>query len=182
MDKAQLKNLYITRRMSQRDIAEKLDCSEGKVRYFLKKYGITKKEDNIVLDSSPKVCPQCNLEKPKTEFYMKSLRGKKRPGSWCKSCMNNKVITRQRGYKNTYVQMKGGCCQACGFDKYDGAMEFHHVDPASKEETIARMARSPSSPEIIAELAKCVLVCSNCHKMIHAGVIECPPLSQNRDL
>jgi len=176
MDKANLRHLFITKRMTKKRIAEKLGCSEGKVKYFLDKYEITKNEENIVLDPTPRTCPQCNQQKPGTDFYMNSWKGKKRPGSWCKVCAASRNTTRYRDYKSFYVNLKGGCCQACGFNKYNGALEFHHVDPATKEETITRLMRHPSSPEILLELEKCVLVCSNCHKMIHAGVIECPEL------
>ena len=176
MDKSNLRNMYITRRMTKKKIAEKLGCSEGKVKYFLDKYEIIKNEENIVLDPTPRTCPQCSEVKPGTDFYMNSWRGKKKPGSWCKVCAANRTASRHRGCKNNYVQLKGGCCQSCGFNKYNGALEFHHVDPSTKEETITKMMKRPSSPEILVELAKCVLVCSNCHKMIHAGIIECPKL------
>jgi 5-methylcytosine-specific restriction endonuclease McrA len=181
MNKSQLRNLYISRRLTQSQIAEKLGCSESKVKYYLNKYDLVKREVSASTDETPKTCSSCNIEKPGTEFYMKSWKGKKALGSLCKICATKKTITRKRSNKAAYVKMKGGCCQACGFDKYDGALEFHHVDPATKEDRIGRMAKGPSSPELLAELAKCVLVCSNCHKMIHAGIIECPPLNQNKD-
>lgn len=28
------------------------------------------------------------------------------------------------------VAYKGGKCQVCGYNKYVGALEFHHVDPS----------------------------------------------------
>lgn len=181
MEKSKLKHLYISKRLTQSQIAEKMGCSESKVKYYLQKYDLVKKEILISTDETPKICSSCNVEKPGTEFYMKSWKGKRVVGSVCKICAKGKTMSRKRSNKATYVKMKGGCCQACGFDKYDGALEFHHVDPTTKEDRIGRMAKGPSSPELLAELAKCVLVCSNCHKMIHAGIIECPPLNQNKD-
>lgn len=179
MEKAQLKNLYITRGMTKKAIAEKSGYSESKVKYLLEKYGLTKNEKNPILDSTPKKCNQCGLEKPGTEFYMKSERGKKGIGNFCKVCASGKVVARYKSYKLSYLALKGGCCQVCGFDKYEGALEFHHVDPAEKDDSIAKMMRHPSSPKVLAELEKCVLVCSNCHRMIHAGIIECPKLLES---
>lgn len=31
------------------------------------------------------------------------------------------------------VAYKGGKCQCCGYNKYIGALKFHHVDPAQKD-------------------------------------------------
>jgi predicted HNH restriction endonuclease len=70
--------------------------------------------------------------------------------------------------------LKGGSCQVCKFDEYEGALEFHHVDPATKDDKLSKMTRSKLSKEIIDEINKCVLVCSVCHKMIHAGLRACP--------
>lgn len=177
LSKTELKKLYIGKKLSQRQIAERLNVSENKVKYFISKYELKRKEDNITTDESLKVCPQCGLEKKRNQFYMRSSHGVKRQGSWCKECMARKALDRNRACKASYVKMKGGACQSCGFNKYDGALEFHHADPKTKDETIARMTRNPLSPKLIAELEKCVLLCSNCHKMIHAKLIECPPLT-----
>jgi hypothetical protein len=35
-------------------------------------------------------------------------------------------------------------------------------------------SRQPSLENFIAELAKCICVCENCHRKIHAGVIVLP--------
>jgi len=91
--------------------------------------------------------------------------------------MTEQTAKRQRRYKDMYVKQKGGCCQSCGFNKYNGALEFHHIDPSQKDSKMSKMTRRPDNPEVQRELAKCVLVCSNCHRMIHAGIIDCPQLS-----
>jgi 5-methylcytosine-specific restriction endonuclease McrA len=177
LDRTTLKKLYIGKKLSKKEIAERLKVPEGRVRYFIMKYELKRREENSTTDESLKVCPQCGVEKKRLEFYMRSSYGVKRHGSWCKECVGKKSLNRNRSFKASYVRMKGGSCQACGFDRYDGALEFHHADPTTKDNIIARMTRNPSSPKLLAELEKCVLVCSNCHKMIHAKIIECPPLT-----
>lgn len=173
MLKSDLEELYLNQKLSQREIAKKLNCSQTNVRYYLSKYGLRRNKRRIVSDPSDKLCPKCLSTKPISEFYKAHKRAR---GSWCKTCMTKQVVERQRRYKAEYVRQKGGCCRACGFHKYLGALEFHHIDPSKKESKMAKITRSPDSPEVQAELAKCVLLCSNCHKMVHAGVIECPPL------
>jgi 5-methylcytosine-specific restriction endonuclease McrA len=177
MKKAELKNLYINRGLTKSQIAERYGYSESKVKYLLEKYEIKKNDKNPITDVTPKKCTQCGEEKPSTEFYIKSDKGKKTIGSACKVCASGKTVARYKSYKLGYLALKGGCCQACGFDRYEGALEFHHIDPATKDDAIAKMMRHPSSPKILAELEKCILVCSNCHRMIHAEIIECPKLN-----
>jgi predicted HNH restriction endonuclease len=74
------------------------------------------------------------------------------------------------------VELKGGKCQLCSFSEYLGALEFHHIDPKTKDEGVSRLIRGRLRQKVIDEVNKCVLVCSNCHKMIHAGIKKCPEL------
>lgn len=61
-------------------------------------------------------------------------------------------------------------------------MEFHHLDPSEKDFALGNVLASPRSwATLVAELKKCVLVCSNCHKEIHAGAAEVPPNAERFD-
>ena len=51
-------------------------------------------------------------------------------------------------------------------------LDFHHLDPSIKEFNLTR--NSIGWEKLKPELDKCVLLCSNCHRMIHAGVILLP--------
>lgn len=54
-------------------------------------------------------------------------------------------------------------------------MSFHHIDPATKLFDIAAAVRQKVTvAKLNAELVKCVCVCENCHRKIHAGVISLP--------
>jgi ribosomal protein L30E len=69
----------------------------------------------------------------------------------------------------------GGSCQCCGYNNCDNALELHHLDPSQKEFGFGRLRASPKSLEVLKqELKKCVLVCSNCHREIHAGIKTVP--------
>lgn len=58
-------------------------------------------------------------------------------------------------------------CLACG-ENDDAVLEFHHRDPKEKEGTISGMVRSGVPlKKVREEAAKCDIVCSNCHKIIH---------------
>jgi hypothetical protein len=58
-------------------------------------------------------------------------------------------------------------CHRCGFC-HPACMEFHHISPANKAATIALMPTQGYSLERIkAEIAKCIVLCSNCHRILH---------------
>lgn len=93
---------------------------------------------------------------------------------WCNKDRPKKMVAQKQAkrteLKRRCVQYKGGRCEICGFDKYLSALEFHHVDPSSKERNIASLGvRNWNFERVKAELDKCVLVCANCHRGIHSG-------------
>lgn len=57
----------------------------------------------------------------------------------------------------------------CGQSLPTFCMDFDHRDPESKSFDVARKMRSAYSPEaqrvVEAEIAKCDLVCANCHRI-----------------
>ena len=73
--------------------------------------------------------------------------------------------------KKRIVSAFGGYCGICGYDKCLAALELHHLVSSEKEFSISSALASPKSwPTLVSELEKCVCVCSNCHKEIHAGL------------
>ena len=67
----------------------------------------------------------------------------------------------------------GGKCQntSCGYSKYLGALEFHHIDN-NKSFSISENGHTRSWDILKNELNKCIMLCSNCHKEIHANLID----------
>lgn len=83
----------------------------------------------------------------------------------------NKQTQRRKNIREELKTMAGGKCCQCGYDKCSGALEFHHKDPTTKEMDFAKMISHASRDRLIEEVKKCVLVCANCHREIHAGLI-----------
>jgi 5-methylcytosine-specific restriction endonuclease McrA len=77
------------------------------------------------------------------------------------------------------IAYKGGRCQVCGYDKYHGAFDLHHVDPRQKDFGIAAKGYTRSWEKVKTELDKCVLVCANCHREIGAGITQLPEVIQD---
>ena len=78
----------------------------------------------------------------------------------------------RRRAKLRLIEEAGGACAVCGYDRCVRALHFHHVDPATKEFGIARRGHARAIAALREEAAKCVLLCSNCHAEVEAGLIE----------
>jgi hypothetical protein len=59
-------------------------------------------------------------------------------------------------------------CTRCGFG-HPAALEFHHRDPTQKNFQISRKAWSSKWENVLAEVALCDVLCSNCHRIEHDG-------------
>lgn len=57
-------------------------------------------------------------------------------------------------------------CTVCGFS-HPAAIDFHHVDPNAKENSIFRLISLGQFKKAYKELEKCVPLCANCHRMHH---------------
>lgn len=86
-----------------------------------------------------------------------------------------KVTRWRHNLKIKIVAGFGGSCGICGYDKCSTALEVHHLIPDEKEFSIRQVMANPIAWErIVIELAKCILVCSNCHAEIHTGITKIP--------
>ena len=74
--------------------------------------------------------------------------------------------------KQLLVEEAGGRCGLCGYDRYVGALQFHHVDPAEKSFQLGQSGLTRSIDAMREEAAKCVLLCSNCHAEVEGGVAK----------
>jgi hypothetical protein len=88
----------------------------------------------------------------------------------CKLCRKERVAAWRRNTKRRLLKEAGGGCRLCGYDRYAGALEFHHVDPEEKSFGLSVRGITRSLESLRAEARKCVLLCSNCHAEVEAGV------------
>jgi len=81
---------------------------------------------------------------------------------------HQKTIFR-RNMKLQAIKLLGGECCKCGYNKCVDALEFHHENPNEKEFKLGS-GNTMSWRDYKAEVQKCILVCSNCHKEIHSEI------------
>jgi hypothetical protein len=137
-----------------------------------------------------KVCSKCHVEKPTSEFYKcasqpdglkysckdceyekDKTRYQKNRGRYLKSPDKNKRdVKKYQAMLKAYVnKLKENGCVICGYKRCLSALEFHHTDPQFKEKAISTCT---GLRQLKAEASKSIVVCANCHREIHAGLID----------
>ena len=93
-----------------------------------------------------------NPEKAKEYYRQKARRRKKEIQKW------------YHAYKDTLS------CKRCG-EEENVCLDFHHLDPSTKELNPGLMVgQSYSKARIKKEIQKCIVLCSNCHRKEHAKI------------
>ncbi|MEK7497409.1 MAG: hypothetical protein AAB656_00635 [Patescibacteria group bacterium] len=63
-------------------------------------------------------------------------------------------------------------CKSCG-EKTAVCLDFHHIDISSKDRSLSLSIKwGWGKDRIMKEIGKCVVLCSNCHRKLHAGLIK----------
>ena len=97
--------------------------------------------------------------------------------------MHGKVArerTRRRGTKARLVSDFGGRCVRCGFVGCPDVYDFHHINPLEKEFAIG--ASNRSYERLKEEARKCVMLCANCHREVHAKLKELDLISSTQQI
>ena len=80
---------------------------------------------------------------------------------------------RRKSDKARLVELRGGRCEDCGYDRDLSALQFHHRDGKDKSFSISFTVRSWNS--LVAEVEKCVLLCASCHRLRHVSQASSDP-------
>jgi hypothetical protein len=117
-----------------------------------------------------KQCGRCKKTKPLSDFYYRNGKRGKEQASYCKDCQNLAITERRRKLKEQCIEYLGRSCKLCGYDKYSGALDFHHKDPTQKDFNFAKFRRYKFMDKLRKELDKCILLCSSCHREVHGNL------------
>jgi hypothetical protein len=94
----------------------------------------------------------------------KKLEQQKRSRENCRDQRNADSRKRRQDqveFVNAYKLEKG--CAKCGYNAHPAALDFNHLDPASKSFHIS--GGTYSREKLITEMEKCEVLCSNCHRV-----------------
>tara|TARA_R110000782_G_scaffold206638_1_gene295189 strand:+ start:336 stop:731 length:396 start_codon:yes stop_codon:yes gene_type:complete len=127
-----------------------------------------------------KHCSKCNCEKELSEFYKNTLNKKTGLSAYCKCCSKADKKVHYVNNKNKYIDSgiqgrkwfmdykRSLECSRCGFN-HPAALDFHHRDPSTKSLKFESIAMVKKNEKIIMEeIAKCDILCSNCHRIEHS--------------
>jgi transposase len=155
--------------LTVREIAERVDRSATTVRHWLARHGLRTRLGWR---------PEPPGERPTELIRLCRTHGRVRhvlrdASSYrCTKCRAQQVARRRRRLKEILVDEAGGRCRLCGYDRCAGALHFHHVDPTAKEFALSRQGVTRSLAAARREASKCILLCSNCHAEVEAGLIS----------
>lgn len=146
-----------------------------------------------VLGAAPRTCPTCGASfKPKTGQHTfcapgcrdrdpdqrrqrrERLRAYRAEGRYDERSpakryrASEKYRARKREIKAAFDEFKLRIgCQRCGYSKSARALQFHHRDPSAKERKVGAALWWGGGDLYQAEVAKCDLLCANCHCEVH---------------
>lgn len=154
-----------------REIATELGLSESTVNYWLRRHGLRTSRSHgrkalalaALATGRRRFVATCRRH-GETDFL--AFEGGR---SRCARCSSEAVHRRRQNVKRTLVEEAGGCCALCGYARYQGALQFHHLDPALKEFGLSGRGVTRALDAARAEAGKCVLLCANCHAEVEAG-------------
>ena len=88
-----------------------------------------------------------------------------------KQAIVTRTNQRRRDRKQHFVNLLGGKCCVCDYNKVLSALEFHHIDSSQKERVLNEVFRTNFN-KALEEVKKCILVCANCHREIHENMVS----------
>lgn len=128
-----------------------------------------------------KLCIKCGVVKDTNEF----AKNKKRHDglqTYCTVCkkifdtayyakhkrkvLDRNFVDKQKKLEWLNEYKKSLTCIKCG-ESHPATLEFHHRDSDSKVNNIANLVRQWSIARLKTEIAKCDVLCANCHRKLH---------------
>lgn len=93
----------------------------------------------------------------------------------------NPPYRRHRAKKDALINArKAEGCQICRYHGHYSTLDLHHVDPKTKKFRVASLSRGTSMSGLLEEIAKCIVLCANCHRNVHANEIILKPHPKRR--
>ena len=111
-----------------------------------------------------RVCRRCGLASADLSLYLKAKNCPSGRDNLCKPCANVRTRETQARLKALVDVLKDRPCDDCGVAYAPHIMDWDHRPSEVKVMGVSRMRVSGSEARVRAEIAKCDLVCANCHR------------------
>lgn len=141
-----------------------------------------------------KTCSKCHTSK-QVEQFARNITSIDKLNCWCRPCLKEGLKIANKKYELTqagitankrkakkwrskrrfyvdYIKRKYGCIYCS--ENEPCALDFHHKKPEEKNFTISQYRASATLRDFVAEIKKCIVICSNCHRKVHAGILPIP--------
>ena len=136
------------------------------------------------INMETKLCKKCGRELPLEQFELEHTAKGDIRRSTCRECRAEYRKNRRKEHPEFHVAQEARrikrvrewqnslktSCIVCG-ESEPICIDWHHLNPSTKNFTIgANFSRARSL--ILSEIKKCVCLCANCHRKVHAGLID----------
>lgn len=155
----------------KRNLSKRVFCIE------CSPFGKHNTSDISIIFDNKKLCKKCGVVKNIKDFYQ--MKGKPNGHPDCKMCFNKYNGERLKQRKKELIDMFGGKCHECKNKYHYSVFEFHHLDPTIKDKKIGRLV-GKTIEKLKDELKSCIMVCANCHRLLHYDE-DYTPVSSNLD-
>jgi transposase-like protein len=160
--------------LSIREMADVFGLSPTTVRHWLRRHALeTPRMTRERLGKAALAAGLRTAEIPCPRHGM-TRHVRRKEGFRCARCRVEHVADKRRRIKRQLVLEAGGRCELCGYDRCVSALQFHHLDRATKRFALSQEGVSRSIAEARDEAAKCILLCANCHAEVEGGFVQLP--------
>jgi L-lysine 2,3-aminomutase len=133
-----------------------------------------------------KRCAKCK-ETKQIENFPKNKIKKDGHHSYCKICCckimakayaanPKKYLDKIKASKNRLKEIVNKIKQEAGCyfcsENEPISLDFHHKDPSIKDDSINIVLKRKNEKSLMNEIKKCEVICSNCHRKLHAGLLS----------
>ena len=132
-------------------------------------------------------CGSCGIARPLDMFYLGREERSRAAGRIrlrpCRICIRDSNAARRKPRQAIINQIKATYgCTDCGIKSPDHPeiFDFDHLPGTEKAGSIAKFSVAGSIEDLMEEIAKCEVVCANCHRIRTCGRESTWPFGRKR--
>ena len=86
----------------------------------------------------------------------------------------NAVKSARAKRRQHIIDLLGGGCSKCGYNKYIGALDFHETEKLFKPSPAAFLKSKVKFQRLLDGIHVLIPLCKNCHAAYHRGLVDIP--------